>query len=269
MDEKALEKSMGCLKTANKFRTEIVLDESAKGDNPDSIEEKQDKMNSDNSESESDNEEKRLKNIAEAKKLFKARKDLKLPLNDYERKRALNIRDMAEVKKKFKDDLKASKNALKQVLKKKSQAPRPMIKCEFCERHYKIPLTLEKHQRLVHKHKLKNMKSEVYFECMKERCAESFKTYDMIKEHIAQSHNFTCSACKESFKSKIKENRHNCLPFKCDCRKKFKTEQDLKAHDCHKCKYCDELFPNAVLMNKHKKRHFNHKNGRYELDLVR
>ena len=40
MDEKALQKSMGCLKTANKFRTETVFDESAKGDNPETIEEK-------------------------------------------------------------------------------------------------------------------------------------------------------------------------------------------------------------------------------------
>jgi hypothetical protein len=115
MDEKALQKSIGRLKTANKFRTETVFDESANGDNPDSIEEKKEKINSDkvselnsdkdseinsdNSESELGNEEKRLQNIAEAKKLFKARKDLKLPLNDYERKRALNIRDMAEEKK--------------------------------------------------------------------------------------------------------------------------------------------------------------------------
>ena len=112
MDEKALQKSMGCLKTANKFRTETRFDKSAKSDNPDSIEGKEGKINSekdskmnsdknseinsDNSESESVNEEKRLKNIAEAKKLFKARKDLKLPMNDYERKRLQNIGDMAK-----------------------------------------------------------------------------------------------------------------------------------------------------------------------------
>ena len=178
MDEKALQKSMGCLKTANKFRTETVFDESAKGDNPETIEEKEGKIKSDkvsdmnsdkdsemiseNSESESDIEEKRLKNNIEAKKLFQARKDLKLPLNDYERKRALNIRDMAEEKKKFKDDLKASKQALKQALKRKPQAPRPLLKCEFCERPYKSLQPLETHKRLKHKHKLKNIKSEVY-----------------------------------------------------------------------------------------------------------
>ena len=44
-----------------------------------------------------DYEERRLQNIrAEAKKLFKARKDLKLPMNDYERKRLQNIGDMAK-----------------------------------------------------------------------------------------------------------------------------------------------------------------------------
>ena len=158
--------SMGRLKTAK-----TVFDESAKGDNPDSIEVKEGKINSDkdseinsdkdseiksdNSESESDNEEKRLQNIAEVKKLFKARKDLKLPLNDYERKRALNIRDMAEEKKKFKDDLKASKQALKQALKKKSQAPEPeskqtVLKCHLCSRIYKQHGALLRHKRVVH-----------------------------------------------------------------------------------------------------------------------
>ena len=193
--------------------------------------------------------------------------------NDYERKRLQNIRDMAKEKKKFKSNLKASAKALKQALKRKSQsnyfASLPLIKCDFCKRSYKRPHDLEKHKRIAHKFKTKKIKSEFYFVCNDKTCSENFKTYDMIKEHIAQSHNFTCSACKESFKSKVKENRHNCLLFKCDCRKKFKTEQDLKAHDCHKCKYCDELFPNAVLVNKHKRRHFNHKNGKYELDLVR
>jgi len=158
--------SMGRLKTAK-----TVFDESAKGDNPDSIEVKEGKINSDkdseinsdkdseiksdNSESESDNEEKRLQNIAEVKKLFKARKDLKLPLNDYERKRALNIRDMAEEKKKFKDDLKASKQALKQALKKKSQAPEPeskqtVLKCHLCSRICKQHGALLRHKRIVH-----------------------------------------------------------------------------------------------------------------------
>ena len=40
-----------------------------------------------------------------------------------------------------------------------------------------------------------------------------FKTYDMIKEHIAQNHTITCSACNESFKTKYEEKRHNCFPF--------------------------------------------------------
>ena len=42
-------------------------------------------------------EERRLQNIrAEAKKLFKAQKDLKLPMNDHERKKLQNIGNMAK-----------------------------------------------------------------------------------------------------------------------------------------------------------------------------
>ena len=190
-------------------------------------------------------------------------------LNDYEKNRLKNIREMAKEKKKFEANLKASAKALKQALKKKSQAPRPLVKCDFCKRTFQTPNALTKHKRTVHKAKPQKFKSEVYFECMDKTCSEKFKTYNMIKKHIEQNHTFTCSACNESFKTKSKEKTHSCFPFLCNCGKKFKTEQDMAAHTCHKCKYCDELFPNAVLMNKHKKRHFNHKNGRYELDLVR
>ena len=190
-------------------------------------------------------------------------------LNDYERNRLKNIRDMAKEKKKFEANLKASAKALKQALKKKSQAPRPLVKCDFCKRTFQTPNALTKHKRTVHKAKPQKIKSEVYFECMDKTCSEKFKTYNMIKKHIEQNHTFTCSACNESFKTKYEEKMHNCFPFKCDCGKKFKDKEDLTVHNCHKCKYCDELFPNAVLMNKHKRRHFNHKNGRYELDLVR
>ena len=205
--------------------------------------------------------------------------------NDYERKRLQNIRDMAKEKKKFKANLKASAKALKQALKRKSQAnyfaSLPLIKCDFCKRSYKRPHDLEKHKRIVHKFKQNKIKSDVYFECniqtglgqgtlgIDKICLEKFKTYDMIKEHIAQNHTFTCSACNESFKSKYKEKIHNCFPFKCDCGKQFKTKEDLTAHNCHKCKYCDELFPNASLMNKHKGRHYNHKTGVYESNPVR
>ena len=64
MDQKALQKSMGRLKTANKFRIETDVDDSALGDNSEINEEKENeinsdkdsKMNSDNSESESDSD---------------------------------------------------------------------------------------------------------------------------------------------------------------------------------------------------------------------
>ena len=45
MDQKALQKSMGCLKTAKRFRMETHFDDSVLGDNLDIIEEKQ--INSD------------------------------------------------------------------------------------------------------------------------------------------------------------------------------------------------------------------------------
>ena len=65
MDQKALQKSMGRLKTANKFRMETDFDDCALGDNLEINEEKENeitsvkdsKMNSDNSESESDSDE--------------------------------------------------------------------------------------------------------------------------------------------------------------------------------------------------------------------
>merc|ERR1719491_592938 len=91
----------------------------------------------------------------------------------------------------------------------------------------------------------------------------------MIKEHIEKKHTFTCSACNESFKTKYKKKMHNCFPFLCDCRKKFKTEQDLAAHECHKCKYCNEPFRSKEAVKKHQPRHFNSYSGVYDLDLSR
>ena len=56
MDQKTLQKSMGRLKTANKFRSETEFDESAiVGDNLDIIEDKEDEMNS-NKDSEKNSE---------------------------------------------------------------------------------------------------------------------------------------------------------------------------------------------------------------------
>ena len=65
MDQKALQKSMGRLKTANKFRMETKFDECAIDDNLDINEEKENEINSvkdskinlDNSKSESDSNE--------------------------------------------------------------------------------------------------------------------------------------------------------------------------------------------------------------------
>ena len=176
---------------------------------------------------------------------------------------------MAKEKKKFEANLKASAKALKQALKRKSQASRPFIKCDLCEKSYKSPNVLENHKRKVHKFKPPKIKSEVYFECRDKKCSEKFKTYNMIKKHIEQNHTFTCSARNESFKTKYEEKMHNCFPFKCDCGKKFKEKEDLAVHNCYKCKYCDELFPNASLMSKHKGRHYNHKTGVYESNPVR
>ena len=272
MDPKTLQKSMGRLKTANKFRTETEINESSiVGDNSDNVVEKEDEMNSDvdsemnsenseNSESESDSDESGQ--------------------NDYETKRLQNI---AEAKEKFKDNLKASAKALKQALKRKAQASRPLLNCMYCKRTFKRPDAVEKHKRVVHNIKPPKIeiKSEVYFECnvqtglrqgnlgMGKICLEKFKTYDMIKEHIAQNHTITCSACNESFKTKYKEKLHNCRPFECGCGTKFKNEQDLKAHICHKCLYCDKLFPYAAAEKAHRGRHFNNKTGEFESELFR
>ena len=190
-------------------------------------------------------------------------------LNDYEKNRLKNIREMAKEKKKFEANLKASAKALKQALKKKSQAPRPLVKCDFCKRTFQTPNALTKHKRTVHKAKPQKFKSEVYFECMDKTCSEKFKTYNMIKKHIEQNHTFTCSACNESFKTKYKEKIHNCFPFLCDCGKKFKTETDMAAHNCHKCKYCDELFPTKHAVLKHQPGHYDYKTGKYESHLSR
>ena len=343
MDQKTLQKSMGRLKTANKFRTETEFDESAIGDNSDIIDEKGDEINSDNDseknsekdsemnsenpESESDSDgpllivEKILKSrnrmgckevreyllkwkgfsVEEStwetednmdckemicefefekkqKKLLKARKDLKLPENDYERKRMQNILEMAEEKKKFKENLKASAKALKQALKTKNK--QTVLKCHLCSRNYKHPGALLRHKRDVHNIKPKKIeiKSDVYFECnaktgikqgMSTICTATFRTYDMIKEHIAQNHTVTCSACNESFKTKQQEKMHNCFPFRCDCGRKFKNEQNLTAHECLRCKYCDELLPHATAEKAHRERHFNKDTRDYETDLIR
>ena len=189
--------------------------------------------------------------------------------NDYEMKRLQNIKSMAKEKKLFKANLKVSANALKKELRRKYQCDKPLIKCDLCKRSYKSPNFLEKHKRLVHKVKPKKIKSEVYFECRNKTCSEKFKTYNMIKEHIEKNHTFTCSACNESFKTKYKEKSHNCFPFICDCRKKFKNEQDLAAHDCHRCKYCNEAFRSKEAVMKHQPRHFNSYSGVYDLDLSR
>merc|ERR1719266_1651166 len=137
------------------------------------------------------------------------------------------------------------------------------------------------HKRDVHDIKPQEIKTEVqaaeeYFQCSEKipftnnkECSEKFETYDMIKDHIAQNHTFTCSECNESFKTKQQEKMHNCFPFRCGCGKKFKNEQDLTAHECFRCKYCDERFPNARAENAHRKRHFNEETGDYETDFLR
>ena len=312
MDQKALQKSMGRLKTANKFRLETEFDDSALGDNLDINVEKENeintdkdsKMNSDNSESESDSDgsvagpllivEKILRSrnrigqrgvkeyllkwkgfsVEEAtweseetmdcdemicefefekkqKKLLKARKDLKLPTNDYERKRMQNILEMAE----FKDNLKNSAKALKQTLKRKNK-DKPFLKCLLCSKNYTQIAALERHKRVVHNIKLKpqKIKSELYFECtiqtglgqgalgIHKICLEKFKTYDMIKEHIAQNHNITCSACNESFKTKHEEKRHNCFPF-------LKKWVGLEANEI--CAICDDEFADEKELKGH------------------
>ena len=264
MDQKTLQKSMRCLKTANKFRTETEFDESSiVGDNSHNVVEKEDEINSDeDSEMNSENSENSKSDSDESGQ------------NDYETNRLQNI---AEAKEKFIDNLKA----IKQGLKRKSQVSRPLLNCTYCKRTFKRPKALETHKRYIHNigpQKIE-IKSEVYFECNVQTglrqgtlgigkiCLEKFKTYNMIKEHIAQNHNITCSACNKSFKTKYKEKLHNCRPFECGCGTKFKNELDLKAHVCHKCPYCDKLFPYSAAEKAHRGRHFNKKTGDFESQL--
>ena len=185
------------------------------------------------------------------KKLLKARKDLKLPTNDYERKRMQNIIEMAE----FKDNLKNSAKALKQTLKRKNK-DKPFLKCVLCSKNYTQIAALERHKRVVHNIKLKpqKIKSELYFECtiqtglgqgalgIHKICSEKFKTYDMIKEHIARNHNITCTACNESFKTKHEEKRHNCFPF-------LKKWVGLEANEI--CAICDGEFADEKELKGH------------------
>ena len=263
MDQKTLQKSMRCLKTANKFTTETEFNESSITiDNSDNVVEKEDEMNSD-------------KDFEMNSEDSKAESDFdESGQNDYETKRLQNI---AEAKEKFIDNLKA----IKQGLKRKSQVSRPLLNCTYCKRTFKHPDALAKHKRVVHNigNQKIEIKSEVYFECNVKTglrqgtlgigviCLEKFKTYDMIKEHIAQNHTFTCSACNKSFKTKYKEKLHNCRPFECGCGTKFKNEQDLKAHVCYKCPYCDKLFPYSAAEKTHRGRHFNRKTGDFESEL--
>jgi len=216
------------------------------------------------------------------KKLLKAQKDIKLQKNDYERKRMQNILEMAEFKKNLKD----SATTLKQELKTKSK--QTVLKCHLCSRIYKQSGALLRHKRDVHNiktdiHNIKTQKiktevqaAEEYFQCSEKipftnnkECSEKFETYDMIKDHIAQNHTFTCSTCGESFKTKQQEKMHICLPFQCGCGKKFNNEQDLTAHECFRCKYCDERFTNTRAENAHRKRHFNEETSNYETDFLR
>ena len=62
---------------------------------------------------------------------------------------------------------------------------------------------------------------------------------------------------------------HICKPFLCDCGKKFKTEQDVAAHEHHKCKYCDQPFPSKDAVRKHQPGHFDSKTGKYESYISR
>ena len=100
------------------------------------------------------------------------------PDNEYEKQRLQNI---ARAQKLFKDNLQATSRALKG---KKSKPSKPLIKCdyEYCNRVFKVQLTFERHKRVVHKEtvKTKNIKNEVYFECIS-TCSEKFKTYNMTK----------------------------------------------------------------------------------------
>ena len=182
-------------------------------------------------------------------KLLKARKDLKLPTNDYERKRMQNIIEMAE----YKDNLKNSAKALKQTLKRKNK-DKPFLKCLLCSKNYTQSAALERHKRVVHNIKPQKIESELYFECtiqtglgqgtlgIEKICLETFKTYDMIKEHIARNHNITCSACNESFKTKHEEKRHNCFPF-------LKKWVELEANEI--CAICDNEFADEKELKGH------------------
>ena len=48
-----------------------------------------------------------------------------------------------------------------------------------------------------------------------------------------------------------REKIHKCRPFKCECGAKFKNEEDLIAHDCHRCKYCHKPYPSKAALTKH------------------
>ena len=51
--------------------------------------------------------------------------------------------------------------------------------------------------------------------------------------------------------SRQREKIHKCKPFQCECGTKFKNEQDLTAHDCHICKYCNKPYPSKAALTKH------------------
>lgn len=194
------------------------------------------------------------------------------PENDYEKKRLQNI---AEAQKLFKDNLKASAKALKG---NKSKPSRLLIKCDYCKKVFKLQHSLEKHKRLWHKETINTgkIKSEFYFECIDSTCFEKFKTYNMIKEHIGFNHTFACTSCNETFNYKEYNSRpgqrekiHKCRPFKCECGAKFKNEEDLIAHDCHRCKYCNKPYPSKAALTKHTRAHRNVNTGSYESKLLR
>ena len=48
-----------------------------------------------------------------------------------------------------------------------------------------------------------------------------------------------------------------------------KEEEDLNAHECHRCKYCDEPFPNKARLLKHTRAHLNVNTGDYESKILR
>ena len=186
------------------------------------------------------------------------------PDNEYEMQRLQNI---ARAQKLFKDNLQATSRALKG---KKSKPSKPLIQCDYknCDYKWRLQNAYERHKRLVHKERVKTEKSEVYFECIS-TCPERFKTYNMTKEHIAQNHTFTCDDCNESFRTVQREKSHLCRSFHCECGAKFKEEEDLTAHECHRCKYCDEPFPNKARLLKHTRAHLNVNTGDYESKILR